>query len=980
MSRSTLFFSFFVVSIFSTVAFAQRGKTLTAPSPSSPGLALPVPASPVTPPDKTLGKTDWSFLPLSATHADQFVEEHPNYDGRGVIIFIFDTGVDPGIAGLQTTTEGKRKIIDVRDLSGTGDVAYALAERSGDELRVSGKTVLRGMNAIDAKPIDGRYYYGALNELRFQNGLGDLNFNGSDTDIFGVLVFMDSADHYAAYVDSDGDRYLSNEHKVTNYHEHFDTFAFHSTDTALSSGRRLTGAVNIYPDRQIVSIYFDDGSHGTHVAGIASGHDIDNQTGFNGVAPGAQVIAVKFADNNAGGVTVSGSMQKAFEFAAETAKSQPKPVVVNMSFGIGNELEGQSVMDKWLDSLLAATPNLTVCVSGGNEGPGLSSIGLPGSADRVIASGAALPADAARDLYDLYLTHPVIFDFSSRGGELAKPDIISPGTAVSTVPDYVTGDRYNGTSMSSPYTTGCCALLLSAMTQAYPDWKVNAFAIKRAMMLSATHITEATPLDEGYGMIDVPSALEMLSRWHKMGYVPTPVAIQAAIPSEIKTGTAVYFRAGNFPKDGDRESFTVEPEEQPGMSARERAIGMEAFELVSDEPWMSPLQSSIYRRGGGPMNVDVRYNAKLLQKPGLYSGRIWAYEKGAPHTRADARFELVNSIIIPYTFSDHNEYRVALTDVSLAADSLQRYFFTIPPGAKEVKVTLSSRDTKGDCSVLLFDNAGQEISRLGIRSASKRTSTIYFSGSQLTPGIWEADLSRTMSSEDERDLAVDFTVEVQPLEMENTSTGVDNRGRATLVTTVANPSLLNYRAEPQANIKGYERTIDTLITESDEFKLPFSAKPGERGIVFDVSLPAEDYDLFTDIACQVLHPDSSAAFNSAFDYRKKTVPILFGSEDNEDSSGTSSGNGNYTLYIRGGLALPDRPHPWHLHIVERRYPQQDTYLPPTPTELSLPPYQSQELKFLSNQPAPIAPPGYRLFGSLDLKKSDQDIIRIPVEW
>ena len=91
----------------------------TAPSPSG--------AEPIAPPDKAANKTDWSFLPLGATHADEFVQEHPTYDGRGVIIFIFDTGVDPGIAGLQTTTEGKQKIIDVRDLSGTGDVVYALA-------------------------------------------------------------------------------------------------------------------------------------------------------------------------------------------------------------------------------------------------------------------------------------------------------------------------------------------------------------------------------------------------------------------------------------------------------------------------------------------------------------------------------------------------------------------------------------------------------------------------------------------------------------------------------------------------------------------------------------------------------------------------------------------------------------------------------------------------------------------------------------
>ena len=828
--------------------------------------------------------------------------------------------------------------------------------------------------------MDDRYYYGALNELRFQNVFGYLIFSGSDSDVFGILVYKDSADHYAAYVDSDGDHDLSNDHKVTNYHEHYDTFAFHSTDSSASSGRRLTGAVNIYPERQIISIYFDDGSHGTHVAGIASGHDIDNQTGFNGVAPGAQVIAVKFADNNAGGVTVSGSMQKAFQFAAETAKSQSKPVVVNMSFGIGNELEGQAAMDKWLDSLLAATPNLTVCVSGGNEGPGLSSIGLPGSANRVIASGAALPADAARDLYDLYLTHPVIFDFSSRGGELAKPDIIAPGTAVSTVPDYITGDRYNGTSMSSPYAAGCCALLLSAMKQAFPDWTANAYAIKRAMMLSATHIENATPLDEGYGMIDVPAAFELLSRWHRTGYVPTPVSIQASIPSEIKMGTAAYSRAGNYPKDGDRESFTIEPEELPGMSVRERAIGMEAFELVSDAPWMLPLQSIIYRRGGVPMNVDVRYNAKFLQKPGLYCGRIWAYQKGMAHTRDNARFELVNSIIIPNTFSDRNDYRVSLPDIKVSSDSLRREFFAIPPGAKEVKVTLSSRDTKGDCSVSLFDNAGQEISRLGIRSGSKRTATLYFSGTQLTPGIWEADLSRTMSSEDEHDLAVDFTVEVQPLDVENVSMGTDNNGHATLEAEIANPTLLSYHTEPSATISGYERTIDTLLSESDQFTLPFSAKPGERGVVFDISIPAEDYDLFTDIACQVLHPDSSAAFNSAFDYRKKSVPILFDAQGSGDTSGISNSSGNYLLSIRGGLALPDHSHPWHLHIVEKRFVQQGTYLSCTPAELSLPPYQSQELEFISNQSLPAAPLGYRLFGSMELKKTAQDIIQFPIEW
>ena len=62
------------------------------------------------------------IVPKEETNAIQFIKDHPEYDGRGVTIGILDTGVDPGAIGLQCSTTGDAKLIDMIDCSGSGDV------------------------------------------------------------------------------------------------------------------------------------------------------------------------------------------------------------------------------------------------------------------------------------------------------------------------------------------------------------------------------------------------------------------------------------------------------------------------------------------------------------------------------------------------------------------------------------------------------------------------------------------------------------------------------------------------------------------------------------------------------------------------------------------------------------------------------------------------------------------------------------------
>ncbi|HEX6433060.1 MAG TPA: S8 family serine peptidase, partial [Gemmatimonadales bacterium] len=323
---------------------------------------------PMVPPEAAYAH-DW--MPLASTGVTRFLQQHPTYDGRGVIIGILDTGIDPGVPGLLKTSTGAPKILDLRDFSDEGAVPLTPVVPRADSVEIAGRR-LGGFGRVASVNTAGPYYGGIIRELPLGPlPASDLNANGTDSDSLPIVVTR-ASDGWVLFADTDGNGSLTGERAIHDYLVARETFAWGPR------GRtpRLNVAANFTPSDAAprLDLIFDISSHGTHVAGIAAGLDMYGVTGFNGVAPGAQLLGLKIANSAQGSITTTGSMLRAIDYAIGFAETRRLPLVLNLSFGVGNELEGTARIDAMIDSVIAAHPALVFTIAAGNDGPGLSTL------------------------------------------------------------------------------------------------------------------------------------------------------------------------------------------------------------------------------------------------------------------------------------------------------------------------------------------------------------------------------------------------------------------------------------------------------------------------------------------------------------------------------------------------------------------------------------------------------------------------------
>jgi subtilisin family serine protease len=554
-------------------------------------------------------------MPLYTTGIPRFLADHPTYDGRGILIAILDSGIDAGIPGLGTTSTGERKILDLRDFSGEGRIALARVRPVRDSVTIGGVT-LGGFGRVVLFNNEGPWYGGVLRESTLGSApAADVDANGRVDDILPVVVTR-ASDGWILLTDTDRNGSLQGEKPIRDYLVSREPFSW----ARKGIKPQLTFAANLSESGglPVLDLIFDTSGHGSHVAGIAAGHDIYGIAGFDGVAPGAQIIGLKIANNAQGGLSTGGSMIRAMDYAIRFADRRRMPLVLNLSFAVGNEIEGQARIDQLVDSVLALHPQLVFSVSAGNDGPGLSTVGFPASAARALTVGAVLPGDP-NDPVETRV-EPVAY-YSARGGELAKPDFLTPGSAYSTVPAWDRGSEVkSGTSMAAPHASGLVALLYSGFKK--EDREIpSARTIRQALMVTARPVPGAVYPDQGAGIPDVSAAW----RWLKDGPTVPEINVRA------EGGVSAAYRPAGLRGRGDtlQRFFLVRP---PGLPPA-------TFALRSNASWL--VAPSFITVSDTVTAVTLMYKSDAVARLGTVTGVV----SGWP---ADSRlgpvFRLVNTI------------------------------------------------------------------------------------------------------------------------------------------------------------------------------------------------------------------------------------------------------------------------------------------------------------------------------------------------
>jgi subtilisin family serine protease len=810
------------------------------------------------------------LIALHSAGVDRFAAAHPAFDGRGVLVAILDSGIDPAIPGLQFTSDSATKLLDLRDFSDEGRIDLRPVARRGDTLLVGTQRLL-GASRVAAAATGAAVWGGMLDETALgQAPAADANGNHHVGDSLAIVV-VNTQSGWAMFADTQGDGTLADDRPIHDFAVAHESFGWARPGEAAT----VDFAANFTGDASApqLDLVFDTFGHGTHVAGIAAGHDIYGVAGFDGVAPGARLIGLKISNDSHGAVTVTGSMLRALDYAIRFASQRQMPLVVNLSFGVGNEIDGTARIDALVDSVLLAHPDVVMTVAAGNDGPGLSTIGFPGSASRVISVGATLPLVFTGASPVGEAVEPVA-PFSSRGAEIAGPDIVVPGAAYSTIPNYDIGnEEETGTSMAAPYAAGLAARLVSGLHPA--GRAVPARVIRQALRSAGKMLPSGSIVDEGMGVPDLTAAWDWLAHAHEMPDVAVDV------------GTA-RGRGAVF--------LTADPASARTLSAHvvvRRLDGTAPFvlRLHPTMPWIQVPEVIATTTGRGEFIVTV------APSPGPAPAvRTGAIEVDGPDESAGPL------AVIPVTVRTPLKLAGARSQVTLSigAGGVGRTFFEADTGRGfQVEVAMADPSVHGTAS--LHEPGGMPFRDGATIAAGAGTAAGLFDvgASDVAGGLYEVDALAPPT------VPAIATVAVRPAPLRLGANMVRDTLHVTARNLVSTPLSVRLRA----GLIGAERRIAVQRTVGGDVRIGLPIPKWATHLVIDADMPRDQWSRFTDFGLTVLDRRGREIDVSPINYAVSRATI-----DLPDSVGHDS----LTVLLSPAFAEPN-PVPWTIRLVVKYY-------------------------------------------------------------
>lgn len=649
-------------------------------------------------PEPVLGRQPATnpYMPINETGVAALRTNNPTQDGRGVTIGILDSGVDLDHPALQKTTTGERKIVDwvtAVDPLLEGDASWRAMLTS-----VTGPSFTVGASTYKAPA--GTFLFNRFAEsiTAASEPGGDINRDGDTTDTFGILY---RASDGAIWVDQDQDLDFTDAPIMRPYNQGFQVGHFGTDNPATEIQEsspfvvEIRKAVDLTPaglpgqTADFVNIGIVEDAHGSHVAGItaANGSAI-----ADGAAPGAKIVSSR-ACTWGGGCTNVALTEGMIDLVANRHVD-----VVNMSIGGLPQLNDGNNVRAQLYTRLIAAYGVQLFISAGNSGPALNTIGDPSLADDVVAVGSSISKATWKANYgSLVQVDQNLHNFSSRGpredGGLA-PQVVAPGSAVSTVPRWLkqpdvaeTSYRlpigyamFNGTSMASPQAAGAAAVVLSAARQR--GIPVTPASLRKALFSSATPIPGVPVTAQGMGLINVSKALGVLGnvpttpRYLVSAPVCTPLSDFLATPN---SGTGVYNRctaAEGGQVVGQAKTYQVTVTRVGGPAgARTHAVS-----LRGNDGTFAVTPSQVSLTPGKP--VVLTLTAKPTTE-GLHGTILQLDDAGSPGIEGLSLHTVVASRTLPAT-----TYATSLKS-SVDRNATQSLFVDVPEGTRALQVVLS---------------------------------------------------------------------------------------------------------------------------------------------------------------------------------------------------------------------------------------------------------------------------------------------------